>query len=144
MIFFKTGFIFWRSSGELYFRSSLPLILVDWAPQSRGLREARPEKLSFTFFSEMCTPKNNFRQTSYFIFLAWSFSQSVSFIPHKDTPTCLHTTYAENQTKWPLFSSFLTFTLEKASPVHTRPWLTESECLVWLVLTMVSSACRST
>ena len=81
MIFFTTGFIFWRSSGELYFRSSLPLILVDWAPQSRGLREARPEKLSFTFLSEMCTPKNNFRQTSYFIFLAWSFSQSVSFIP---------------------------------------------------------------
>ena len=81
MIFFETGFIFWRSSGELYFRSSLPLILVDWAPQSRGLREARPEKLSFTFLSEMCTPKNNFRQTLYFIFLAWSFSQSVSFIP---------------------------------------------------------------
>ena len=29
----------------------------------------------------------------------------------------------------PGFSSFLTFTLNKASPVHTRPWLTESD--VW-------------
>ena len=44
-------------------------------------------------------------------------------------PSCL----CESTSKWwfssPVFSSFLTFTLDKASPVHSRPWLTESD--VW-------------
>ena len=44
-------------------------------------------------------------------------------------PSCL----CESTSKWwfssPVFSSFLTFTLDKASPVHNRPWLTESD--VW-------------